>query len=265
VTGLQDRDEALAREVVDIVRTVLGDGTLVGAYLHGSAILGGLRGTSDVDVLAVIDRATTQVERRDIVDRLLDISGRRARRGPARPIEVTVVQAAAIKPWRFPPTAELQYGEWLRDDYERGFVPAPEPMADLAVIVTMALRGGATGTAALVGPPAADLLDPVPADDLRRSIRAGVPGLLAEAESDTRNVLLTLARIWCTLETGDIRTKDAAAAWAADRMPIEHREPIDRARRMYLDGVDEDHWGGRWPAAEAAARWLAGACQTFAP
>ncbi|MCE3277338.1 MAG: nucleotidyltransferase [Propionibacteriaceae bacterium] len=71
------------------------------------------------------------------------------------------------------------------------------------------------GDTALVGPPPAQLLDPVPDDDLIRGAIAGIPQLLGDLESDTRNVLLTLARIWTTLQTGQIRSKDAAAALGA--------------------------------------------------
>ena len=49
----------VAHEVIAIVRDVLGE-ALIGAYLHGSAVLGGLRPTSDIDVLAVIDRPTIE-------------------------------------------------------------------------------------------------------------------------------------------------------------------------------------------------------------
>jgi streptomycin 3"-adenylyltransferase len=259
-TPLDPRDEDLAQDVVRILTDALGADAVVGAFLHGSAVLGGLRETSDLDVLAVVARPTDDAERRAIVDRLLDVSGRRARRGPARPVELTIVQAGQLRPWRYPPLAELVYGEWLRDAFERGEVPEPSPNPDLAVIVTLIRAHGR----ALEGPPPEEALDPVPVADLHESIGHGVPGLLDDAESDTRNVLLTLARIWCTLETGEIRTKDAAASWAAERMPGAMRAPVDRAREMYLDGVDEEHWGERWPAAESAARWLAAVCQTSA-
>jgi streptomycin 3"-adenylyltransferase len=219
--------------IVRIVRDVLGS-AVIGAYLHGSAVLGGLRATSDVDVLVVVDRPTTHEERRQIVYRLLDISGRRARHGPARPVELTVVLQSEVRPWRYPPRAELQYGEWLRDDYVRGFVPEPGPYPDLAPLVTMVLAGNHP----LAGPPPADVLDPVPPADLRRAIVEGVPGLLADLEDDTRNVVLTLARIWVTLETGEILPKDAAAEWAFARLPSELRPVLARARDAYLAGDD---------------------------
>jgi streptomycin 3"-adenylyltransferase len=239
---------ALANEVVRQVREVLGE-AVVGAYLHGSAVLGGLRPTSDVDVLVVIGRPTRVRERRAIVDRLLEISGRRARRGPARPVELTIVLDTEVRPWRYPPRADFQYGEWLRDEYEAGRTPSPEASPDLAPLITMALAGNRP----LFGPPPAEVLDPVPPRDLRRAIVASVPNLLADLESDTRNVLLTLARIWSTLATGDIRTKDQAAEWALARSPDRLRGVLNRAREMYLGGWDEEDWGALMPTVHELA------------
>jgi streptomycin 3"-adenylyltransferase len=234
----QCRRGGVVAQVDDIVRLVgdvLGP-DVVGAYLHGSAVLGGLRPTSDVDVLVVVRRPTTADERREVVARVLDISGRRARRGPARPVELTIVVQSDVRPWRYPARAELQYGEWLRDDYERGFVPEPWAFPDLAPLVTMALAGNHP----LVGPPPAEVLDPVPPVDLRRAMVEGVPGLLADLEPDTQNVVLTLARIWATLVTGAILPKDGAADWALARLPAEHRPVLVRARDGYRAGIYAD-------------------------
>ncbi|MFE4539496.1 aminoglycoside adenylyltransferase domain-containing protein [Streptomyces scopuliridis] len=63
---------------------------VIGSCLHGSAVLGGLRPHSDIDVFAVVRRPTTVRQRRVLVDGLLELSGERARHGPARPVESTV-------------------------------------------------------------------------------------------------------------------------------------------------------------------------------
>lgn len=249
------RPDGVADEVVGIVHDILGE-AVVGAYLHGSAVLGGLRPTSDIDVLVAIDRPTGLEERRAIVDRLLGISGRRAYRGPGRPVELTIVVASEVRPWRYPPRAEFQYGEWLRDEYEAGRTPDPGPSPDLAPLIAMTLRGADAGQPSLFGPPATDVFDPVPPADLRRAIVAGVPGLLADLATDTRNVLLTLARIWSTVATGELQSKDAAAAWAAERLPAAQRPVLDRARSMYVEGWDEDDWGDLKPAVRAHADLL---------
>ncbi len=93
---------------------------LVGVYLHGSAVLGGLRPDSNLDVLVVSRRSLEKSERIALLNGLLDISGRRARRIPGRPVKLTVVVDADVNPWRYPARVDFQYGEWLRSDYERG-------------------------------------------------------------------------------------------------------------------------------------------------
>ncbi len=244
-------------EIVRLVRDVLGDDA-IGAYLHGSAVLGGLRPTSDVDILVVARRRTTADERRMLVDRLLDVSGAGARLGPARPVELAVVAQADVRPWRYPPRLELLYGEWLRAAFERGDVPAPAPSPDLAVLLSTALAGNHP----LFGPRPAEVLDPVPLADLWRAAVADVPGLLADLEADTRNVLLTLARIWVTLATGEIVPKDAAADWAIARLPTarlpsEAAALLARARDGY-HGTEWEQWDDRIPEVRALADLLVG-------
>ena len=251
LTGASLEIPPVAHEVTGISRDVLAD-ALLGVYLHGSAVLGGLRPTSDVDILAVVDRPTTELQRRAIVDRLMDLSGRRARRGPSRSVEFNIVRAGAMRPWRHPPEVELLYGEWERHRYESGFVPAPRPMADLAPLIAITRAHGR----ALYGPPPGDLFDPILAPDMARAIVEGVPYLIDDLPTDTRNVLLTLARGWFTLETGDIVPKDVAGAWAVDRIPDADARPLERAREMYLEGWDRDDWGEDLAAARATAARL---------
>ncbi|MEY9992228.1 putative nucleotidyltransferase [Streptomyces sp. V4I8] len=212
--------------------------TVLGIYLHGSATLGGLRLHSDLDLLVVVSRPTTRPQRRALVEELMKVSGPPGQRS-RRPVELIVVVQDDVRPWRYPPTCDFLYGEWLREEYERGVTPAPEPSPDLAPLLTMVLLADAP----LYGPPPADLLAPVPHADLRRAIVAGVPGLTGDLDTDTRNVLLTLARIWTTLATGAIRSKDAAADWALPRLPAEHRPVLAHARAVYL-GDEAERWDG---------------------
>jgi len=68
--------------VVGLVRETLGD-AVAGCYLFGSAVRGGLRPDSDLDVLVVVDRGTTVDERRVLIDGLLARSRSRCRAGVA--------------------------------------------------------------------------------------------------------------------------------------------------------------------------------------
>ncbi|MFB6833789.1 aminoglycoside adenylyltransferase family protein [Streptomyces hydrogenans] len=249
-----------ARHVVRLVREALGDPAVRAACPHGSAVLGGLRPTSDVDVLVVLDRPTTEAERRALTDALLAVSGARAYEGPARPVELSLVVHAEVRPWRYPPVCEYLYGEWLREDFASGLTPAPAPCPDLAPLITMARAGNVS----LLGPRPSELFDPVPEADLRAAIVEGVPGLLADLDGDTRNVLLTLARILTTLRTGRIRSKDEAAAALLPELPPEHRPVLAAARDQYLAG-EYGSWVDGLPAARAHAAYVAGAIKRAYP
>ena len=227
-----------ADAVLDALMHSVEDGVVRAVYLYGSAVVGGLRPDSDLDLFAIIGRRLTGAERQALVDRLMPISGRDTRPPSWRPVELTAVVGNEVRPWRYPPHFDFQYGEWWRDEFLRGDLePWPSTNPDVAVLVMMVLAHGRP----LVGPRAAELLDPVPRADLGRAMVDEIPGLLGDLHSDTRNVLLTLARMWTTVVTGEVRSKDAAAEWVAQRLPEAHRLPLQRARAGYL-GEDEGPW-----------------------
>jgi len=243
--AVQNRGMSQVEQVVRLIADVVGE-DLIGAYLHGSAVLGGLRPASDVDLLAVTRRSLDEGQRRALVAGLLPISGVAV---AARPVELTVVVQADVRPWRYPPTGDFRYGEWLRADYQAGVVPAAEPMPGLAVEIAVALAADHP----LAGPPPARVLDPVPRESLLLASTDGIPGLLADLPHDTRNVLLTFARIWTTLATGTIVAKDTAADWALARLPPEHRPVLEHARELYLSTTYADEtWSDALTARVAA-------------
>jgi predicted nucleotidyltransferase len=245
---LTARERDQLDEAAGLVATVIGP-DLLGLYLHGSAVIGGLHPDSDLDVLGVSRRATSRREKQLLVDRMRRISRGRDAPDRARRVELTLVVHGEVRPWRYPPRFDFQYGNWLLDDFDRGELePWPAANPDVAILLTGALAADR----ALFGPPLGTLVGPVPAGDLRRALADELPGLLGDLETDTRNILLTLARIWTTLATGEIRSKDGAADWALDRLAAEHRAVIALARDGYLGGGDE-RWNELLPDVRAAA------------
>lgn len=210
---------------------------LAGVYLYGSAVIGGLRPDSDVDILALTDCGLPEITRKDLTASLMEASGRVGNPDGVRPLEVTVVNLRAIRPGRFPPRFEMMYGEWLRKDFEQGVLPRPADNPDLAILLAQARESGV----ALLGAAPAEVLEPVPRQDIRRAIAESLPGLTESLKGDERNVILTLARMWFTVSTGAFCSKDAAAAWAMPQLPPRHAALLDLAGKAYL-GECEDHW-----------------------
>jgi predicted nucleotidyltransferase len=256
-------DRPTAEEQIDEVLAAVGDvlgPDVLGAYLHGSSVLGGLRPQSDLDLFVVSRRPTTRDEKRCLVDRLLAVSGRPG--GSRRPIELTVVVESEVRPWRYPAAFDLQYGEWLRREFEQGNVE-PWPTTtnpDLASLITMVLLADRP----LQGPPPSELVDPVPRNDYVSAMVGGLGALLDELESDTRNVVLTLARIWSTVATDVIRSKDDAADWALARLPDRHRAVLKRARAIYR-GDEEERWDDLRAHVRAHAEYVVGEIERLTP
>jgi Aminoglycoside adenylyltransferase, C-terminal domain len=168
------------------------------------------------------------------VDHLLAFSGQ----GAARNVELTIVVQSQIRPWRYPPAMDFQYGGWLRGKFERGDTkPWTSPNPDLASLLTMVL----VGDWARLGPSPADVLDPVPTGDFLDAVVGSIGGLLKNMDSDTRNVILTLARIWSAVVRQSVDSKEGAADWALTRLPEAHRAVLARARAIYR-GEEEDRW-----------------------
>ena len=226
-----------AKKAQAAVDGVLGDST-IGIYLFGSAVVGGLKRDSDVDVLVLVAKPPTFEQRKALVDRLMGISGAIGNAQAVRPLELTVITLSDVVPWQFPPRAEFVYGEWLRQEFEDGSVPEPARDPDLGIVLKKVIDSSWP----LYGRPAETVLGPVPMTDIRRAIRDSLPGLLAETAGDERNVVLTLARMWLTAATGDIAPKDMAAEWAEQQVPSEHGALLKYARKGYL-GLIEDQWG----------------------
>lgn len=227
-----------AFQTLIIIKELLGS-TLLGVYLYGSAVMGGLRINSDVDILAVTKSSLSEKIRRELTDRLMQISGKPETAKVVRPLEVLVVNHEEVVPWHFPPRFEYLYGEWLREQFEMGTIPEPTIDPDLAILLAQ-LRSKSIN---LFGPKAEEVFEPVPMTDIRKAMKESLPGLIGSVKGDERNVILTLARMWFTASTGDFRTKDLAAEWVIPQLPGEHAALLDLARKAYLGKVI-DKWDG---------------------
>ena len=249
-TGDSVADRQVAH-ALGLVRAVLGH-DLLGAYLYGSSVVGGLQRYSDVDLFAVSRRPTTRDEKARLGSGMLTISNVDPA-DPRRPIELTIVVGSDVRPWRYPPRFDFQYGDWMREEFAAGEVePWPtDARPDLALVITQVLLASTT----LHGQAPHDLLDPVPYPDFVAASVAELDGLMVDLRPDTRNVLLTFARIWSTLETDAIRSKPDAATWAIERLPVEHRPVLRRAHAICL-GDELESWDDLREGVPACADFM---------
>lgn len=247
----------------DLIRTVLDKvlandaGGIIGVYLYGSSTMTGLGPESDVDLLLVTRRSLMLEERRSLVSLLLGLSGWKghAKSFPdvanRRPLEVTSLVAETFDPLATEPWRDFQFGEWLRSDFTRGYVPEAERDPDVVILLATAMASHRV----LHGPSLDSLVFEVPFALLREAQLAAVPALVEDLPDDGRNVLLTLARALHTVETGEIVPKDHAAGLAAERVDADGAELLRAAAREYR-GEEWVDWERESKRVSALARSL---------
>jgi streptomycin 3"-adenylyltransferase len=225
----------------------LGD-ALLGAHLFGSAVDGGLKPFSDIDLLVTVGDRVPPSVRRSLMVELLDVSAPPGSVG-LRALEVTVLALPEVVPWRYAPRRELQFGEWLRADIVAGVIEGPVNDPDLAILLTKARQH----SVALVGEEASGVFDAVPRADLVRALMDTVAQWNGPDDwaGDECNIVLALARIWYTAEMGGIASKDVAATWLLNRWKEgSHHAVLVQARAAYL-GLEADALANQ-PEAVAA-------------
>lgn len=211
---------------------------LLGMYLYGSSIVGGLQKYSDLDLFVVTARRTTSKEKNQIIKHLLNISGVYMK-NEKFPIELTIVEKSQINPWHYPPEFDFQYGEWLRSEFESGNSKpwSTQEMPDLALLITQVLLASKT----LVGSQPDKILCKVPYGDFIHALKDSMQNIIAELDTDTRNVLLTLARIWSTVATDKIHSKLEAANRVLSHVPDKCR-PVIKKAKAFCQGEEKENW-----------------------
>ncbi|MFK0372667.1 aminoglycoside adenylyltransferase family protein [Enterobacter sichuanensis] len=233
-----------------LIESILGS-ELMAIHLYGSAMDGGLKPLSDIDLLVTVRSPLRDEQRHALMQQLLAVSAWPGTSEIYRALEVTVVVWSQMVPWRFPPVRELQFGEWLRDAILNDEYEPAQPDPDLAILLTKARQN----SLALRGEAASTLFEAVPERDLQQTFRQTLAlwNGAEDLEGDERHILLTLARIGYSVETGQIAAKDEAAAWLMPQLPAAHAKLLAEARAEYLGEVTVN-WTEKMPQVEAFVR-----------
>lgn len=238
---MQTNNKIITQQIDDcltLLKNVLGE-NLLGVYIYGSFLMGGLQKFSDIDLFVVSKRETTREEKEQLGKALLKISGVYAVSKDLKPVELTIVAKSQVNPWQYPPKFDFLYGDWMRKDFEAGNVEpwSTKELPNLALVITQLLLSSKV----LFGPKPETLLDAVPYKDFILATTREIDSLFGDIDWDTRNVLLTLARIWSTVETNTIRSKADAASWTIEKLPDEYKPALVKAKHILL-GEREDDW-----------------------
>lgn len=228
-------------QVLNVIEHHLGS-TLLAVHLYGSAVDGGLKPHSDIDLLVTVTARLDETTRRALFNDFLEVSASPGESEYLRAVEVTIVMRDDIIPWRYPAIRELQFGEWQRKDILTGIFEPAMVDIDLAILLTKAREH----SVALVGPALKDLFGPVPENDLFKALADTLKLWNSQPDwaGDERNVVLTLSRIWYSAVNGRIASKDVAADWVMERLPAEHQPILLEAKQAYL-GQGKDRLASR--------------------
>jgi Aminoglycoside adenylyltransferase, C-terminal domain len=207
-----DRAWASAASVGSGLRSALQH-DLLAVYLHGSAALGGFHwDRSDLDLLVLTGRPLTDVQTRALPVTLGSLAY------PAKGLELSVMTAAeAARPTYPAPRFQLHVAT---DGTGRmKAVDGRGRRGDRDLVLHLAVCRGAG--LAVVGPAPAKTLAVVPADEIRTAVIDEIRWAV-EHDAAPEYVVLTAARAWRYVETGQIVSKTEAGRWAEPRTSDAH-------------------------------------------
>jgi len=200
--------EGCARAAVGRVRELLGE-ELVAAYLIGSGALGGaVAQQSDVDLVGVCAQAPSA----DRIGQLVAALTEEAMTWPLRGLEFVLYPRAAVASPARSPRFVLNLNIGPRMPLHLSTDPAAEPahwfVLDLAILREHGL--------ALVGPPAPELVAPIPRAWLLEALTDALTWHTTN-EPMLHQTVLNAARAWRYAAEGMWSSKDAAVGWAQAR------------------------------------------------
>ena len=220
-----DRElNAVLDELVTSIQAILG-GNLIGVYLQGSFAVGDWDSHSDVDFLVAIDHSVSDTD----LAALQEMHG--------RIYELDSHWAMHLEGSYFP-REMLRRDDpkrtplWYLDNTSRELVLSDH---DNELVVRWMVRERGI---VLFGPDPRELIDPIPADDLRQEVWLTMNEWAQEIfdnQYDIHNrwaqpfAVLSYCRMLHTLRTARIESKPAGAEWAKNELDPRWSELIQRA------------------------------------
>jgi Acetyltransferases len=210
-------------------KRILGD-NLVGVYLHGSAVMGCFNsGKSDVDLLVVVKEEPTDTVKRAFMDMVVSLN----ETGPAKGIEMSIVERSVCKPFVYPTPFVLHFSKMhldrYRNDPEDYIAKMKGTDRDLAAHITVIRARGVC----LCGAPIDEVFEEVPKQDYIDSLWHDIADAEGDIADDTMYLTLNLARVLAFLQDGSVLSKKEGGEWGLKNLPEKYHGLLREALSEY--------------------------------
>ena len=195
--------------------------SLIGVYLHGSMVLDAFaENSSDIDIMAVIDRCLSVAEKIEMGSFLL------SRNKKPCPLDLEVLIKEAFEPWGSPPVGHFYFSDYWARKYERislggenaeRLLSAVFSNGELIADMKLVKQSGIC----LYGIPINEMFPEIPDELYLASVSSKVADFYVESDNNSQSsyLVLTLCRILSFKKIGKILSKPRAAKWALDELP----------------------------------------------
>ena len=210
-------------------KRILGD-NLVGVYLHGSAVMGCFNpDKSDVDLLVVVKEEPSDAVKRAFLDMVVSLN----ETGPAKGIEMSIVERSVCKPFAYPTPFVLHFSkmhlDWYRSNPEDYIAKMKGTDRDLAAHITVIRARGVC----LCGAPIDEVFGEVPKQDYIDSLWHDIADAEGDIAEDTMYLTLNLGRVLAFLQDGSVLSKQEGGEWGLKNLPEKYHGLLREALSEY--------------------------------
>ena len=194
---------------------------LLGIYLNGSMVFNSFdEERSDIDMIGIINNFLSVEEKIELGSLLLSLH-----RKPC-PLEIILIAKEHLIPWQYPPVSHFYFSDYFVEQYKQ-FLLGENLTHRLLTInantlnITSALKLTKEKGVCLYGMAVNDLFPDIPDVDFWDAISSNALDYDPASDNDAHRpfAILSLCRILSYRKTGELLSKQEAAAWAVNTLP----------------------------------------------